>query len=147
METNEALMKNLLMSYFEKYDINWRIWMGIGKQKSMSHFKKYKMIPSNIIQWRNHVHMLIDPFPYGSPHMIWKPTSSKKPQWHTTYAYEKTSFAFLKTWYWKYSFENNSLDCIASSTRGRRSGENGELFGMLWMMDCNLGLCHVQPKK
>jgi hypothetical protein len=57
--------------------------MGIGKQKSMSHFQKNiknKMISSNIIQWTKSSswHMLIDPFPYGSPRMIWKPTSSKK---------------------------------------------------------------------
>ncbi len=61
--------------------------------------KKNEMISSNIIQSTNHhdVHMLIDPFPYGSPRMIWKPTSSKKHQQHTNYAYENTSFAFLKT--------------------------------------------------
>ncbi len=143
-------MKNLLMSYFEKHNINWRIWTS-KSQKSMSHFKKLitKWLSSNIILWTNHhhVHMFIDPFPYGSPHMVWKLASSKKPQQHTNYAYENTSFAFLKTWYWEDSFESNLLDCIASSTWGRRYGEDGELFGVLSMMDCNLGLHHVQQQK
>jgi len=38
------------------------------------------------------------------------------------------------------------LDCIASSTQGRRYGEDGKPFGMLSMMDCNLGLHHAQQK-
>jgi hypothetical protein len=55
------------------------------------------MISSNIIQWMNHHHVLMhmDLIPYGIPHMIQKPTSSKKLQQHVQIVHAKTFFCFL----------------------------------------------------
>jgi hypothetical protein len=92
----------------------------------------------------HHLFMPIGPLQYGTYHMIKKPLSPKNLSNMQKPLLFSRRHGIDSLVIWKFS----SIDCIVSfSTIGRRYGKGDGLFGMLLMIDLNLGLHHVQQRK